>query len=471
MQKNRKPNQISQNTQLTDCLTITNSSLLQKKHRLPTYILITKSKNKPLDNPLTTPRTKTTMLNEHDQKNKFSNYKKMISIADTHWKIAELEKISNLNVTIEKSNQFRDQYNRLFHHFCTTSYLGLDYHPALLRGAIDALKNTGSLRIPNSKNRCKLNILELYEQELSELFSAHGLTTLSCSAASAGVLPLLASGTFTSNIAPLMCFDKSAHYSMNHLKAACADETEVLTCPHNDMNYLEGLCKKHRRVAYIADGVYSMGGVAHIDEIQYLKDRYGMFIYMDDSHSLSATGRHGAGYVRSNLSTLDDQSIIVASLAKSFGASGGVVMFGNNENKQKTLRYGGPSNWSQSLNSAAIGAGRASILLHHTDELNLLQNKLNTNIKLFDSLIKTKQHDSFTAIRLIHCGQAEIATKAASYLADNGFFTAAVFFPVVAKHQSAIRITLRADMPSELIRQFCNLIHTYWQANNLPAPF
>lgn len=409
------------------------------------------------------------MADSKDQKNKFSNYKKMISAADTHWKNADLNKISNLNVIIEGTNHFRDQHNRTFHHFCTTSYLGLDYHPALLNGAIEALKNTGSLRIPNSKNRCKLNILELYEQELSTLFSAHCLTTLSCSAASASILPLLASGTFTHNSAPLMCFDKNAHYSMNHLKAACADETEVITCPHNDMNYLEDLCKKHQRVAYIADGVYSMGGVANIEAIQYLKDRYNMFIYIDDSHSLSATGKQGTGHIRSNLKELDNNSIIVASLAKSFGASGGVVMFGNSEHKQKTLRYGGPSNWSQSLNSAAIGAGRASILLHYTDELDQLQHKLRANTALFDSLVKTKQQGNFTAIRLIHCGQPETATHAVSYLANNGFFTASVFFPVVAKDQAAIRVTLRADMTQELIKNFCHLVHRYWQDNNLPT--
>lgn len=184
------------------------------------------------------------MTKRIDTKNQFSNYKKMISIADKDWIVAEKMKTSNLNVTIENTNYFRDQYDRNFYHFCTTSYLGLDFHPALLEGALNALTETGSLRIPNSKNRCKLNILELYEQELSTLFSAHCLTTLSCSAASAGVLPLLASGTFTANTPPLMCFDKSAHYSMNHLKAACADEAEVMICPHNDMDFLEDQCKK-----------------------------------------------------------------------------------------------------------------------------------------------------------------------------------------------------------------------------------
>ena len=409
------------------------------------------------------------MTTNNGPKNTFSNYKKMIALADKHWKESDHKKISSLNVTIEGINTLKDQHDRTFHHFCTTSYLGLDYHPALLNGAVKALKDTGSLRVPNSKNRCKINTLEQYEQELSTLFSAHCLSTLSCSAASAGILPLLASGTFTGDIPPTMCFDKHAHYSMNHVKAACADETEVITSPHNDMNYLEEVCKKNKRVAYIADGVYSMGGVADIEAINYLKARYGMFTYMDDSHSLSATGPLGVGHVRSNMACLDDSSIIVASLAKSFGASGGVVMFASPEHQKKTSRYGGPSNWSQSLNTAAIGAGRASILLHNTEELILLQNKLQANIALFDQLITTKQQGNFTAIRLIHCGETEIAIHAVEYLSNNGFFTAAVFFPVVAQHQSAIRITLRADMTFELIRQFCDLVNAYWKEHGLSA--
>lgn len=402
------------------------------------------------------------------QKNQFSNYKKMIAMAEPDWQRADFEKISDLNVTLKGTNLLRDQHDRFFHHFCTTSYLGLDYHPALLKGAVDALLSTGSLRIPNSKNRCKLDLLDIYEHELSTLFSAHCISTLSCSAASAGILPLLASGTLTHNQAPLMCFDQFAHYSINQLKAACADETEVLTCPHNDMNYLETLCKKHKRVAYIADGVYSMGGTTDIEAIRHLQDRYGLFMYMDDSHSLSTVGKRGAGHIRSNIDTLNEHSIIVASLAKSFGASGGVVMFGSAEHKQKTLRFGGPCNWSQSLNSASIGAGRASVALHNTDELLDLQKKLQDNITFFDTLIKTKHQGSFTAIRLIHCGQPEIATRAASHLANNGFFTASVFFPVVPKNQAALRITLRADMPTSLIKTFSDLVQTYWHENNLP---
>ncbi|EKP0260231.1 aminotransferase class I/II-fold pyridoxal phosphate-dependent enzyme [Aeromonas sobria] len=336
-----------------------------------------------------------------------------------------------------------------------------------MKGAIDALSKTGTLRIANSKNRCKLALLDQYEQELSSLFDAHCLSTLSCSAASSGILPLLASGVFTENAPPCMVFDKHSHYSMNHLKPSCADETDVITAPHNDMNYLEDICKRNRRVAYVADGVYSMGGLADIEGIQYLHNKYGLFLYLDDSHSLSALGDNGKGYLRSKMGALDKNTIIVASLAKSFGSSGGLVMFGDNTHLKLAHRYGGPSNWSQSLNVAAIGAGLASVTIHRSLELGTLQQRLQNNISLFDASIQTEQSGSPSAIRLVHCGQASLANKAAAYLANNGFFTSSVFFPVVPQGKAAIRVTLRADMQSEAISLFCTLIIDFLQRHGL----
>lgn len=390
--------------------------------------------------------------------NTFSNYRKVIALADHDWEAAEAGKIAALNVLVKGCNHWLDQHGRQFHHFCTTSYLGLDHHPALLEGAIAALRETGTLRVANSKNRCKLALLDQYESELSQLFGAVCLSSLSCSAASAGILPLVASGVFTHNRPPVMVFDRLAHYSMHHLKASCADETQVLTSPHNDMDFLESVCQRHPIVAYIADGAYSMGGVANMDGLLYLKERYGLFLYLDDSHALSTVGSNGTGLVRPRVPALEEDCLIVASLAKSFGASGGLVMLGNQRQKKLIQRYGGPSNWSQSLNCAAIGAGRASIQLHRSAELRALQVRLQANIRLFDSLLSTEQHGSSMAIRLIHCGEAALANRIAMELAELGFFTSAVFFPVVAQGKAAIRVTLRADMEATLIHHFCDLI-------------
>lgn len=391
---------------------------------------------------------------------KLTNIKKVISLSNDSWIEAEKRKITSINAVSTGINKYSDQYGRDFVHLCTTSYLGLEFNQKIINGAINGINTAKILRIPTSRNRVKLDLLSQYEEELSSLFKCYALSTLSCSAASAGVLPILASGTFTDNKPPTIVYDKFAHYSMNHIKPSCNAETEVLTSPHNDMNFLEDVCKQHDTVAYIADGAYSMGGLSNVEELKYLQEKYNLFLYIDDSHSLSITGDKGCGYVRSHIPKLNDKTIIVASLAKAFGASGGLIMMGNEFQRKIINRYGGPSNWSQSLNSAAIGAGLASIEIHKTDELKNLQRKLQDNIALFDSLLHTEEQNNIMPIRLVRCYENHIANDVAEFLMNNGFFTSAVFFPVVPQGRAAIRVTLRADISEVSLRTFCALVKT-----------
>jgi 7-keto-8-aminopelargonate synthetase-like enzyme len=55
---------------------------------------------------------------------------------------------------------------------------------------------------------------------------------------------------------------------------------------------IEDLGKKRKNVAYFADGAYSMRGLADIDSLLYLKAGYGLFLYLDNCHDLSAFGDH-----------------------------------------------------------------------------------------------------------------------------------------------------------------------------------
>ena len=83
------------------------------------------------------------------QPNTFTNYKKTIRLSNSDWQTAKAGKICELNVTVKNDNYLEDQYGRKLHHFCTTSYLGLDYHPAILEGAIQGIITAKSLRIEN----------------------------------------------------------------------------------------------------------------------------------------------------------------------------------------------------------------------------------------------------------------------------------------------------------------------------------
>jgi len=89
------------------------------------------------------------MENIHS-KNQFTNYKKLIDLAGRDWHSAQSGRICELNVKVKSNNQLIDQYGRKLHHFCTTSYLGLDYNPKILKGAIQGIKES------QNTSHCKL---------------------------------------------------------------------------------------------------------------------------------------------------------------------------------------------------------------------------------------------------------------------------------------------------------------------------
>ena len=389
---------------------------------------------------------------------RFRHNARAIALGNPVFSEAKEHQLIALSVEHVGDDLLRRMDEHQFVNLCSCSYLGLDVHPDLVEGAIEAMRREKTLLLPISRVRIHLNILDRLEQELSDLFGCRCVTALSASAASAAVLPIMASGHLGDGEPPVMVFDKFAHFSMNLIKPICADETEVLTCNHNDLDYLEDACKKYPRVVYVADGVYGMGGKAPIPELLQLQEKYGLYLYFDDSHSLSAYGEHGEGYAKACLPELNDRTIIVASLGKGFGAAGGVIMLGPERHLDVLERFGGPSSWSQCMNVAAIGASQASVRIHRSPELARLQQQLRDNLELFDSLIETPQHKNPFPVRIILIGDASKAVQRSSEILQQGFYTSAVFFPIVERNKAALRVMLRANNSPEEVRRFCELV-------------
>jgi 7-keto-8-aminopelargonate synthetase-like enzyme len=176
---------------------------------------------------------------------------------------------------------------------------------------------------------------------------------------------------------------------MNFVKPIVADEAKVITCPHNDMQFLEDICRTYPRVAYVCEGAYSVGGLADLKGIAALQERYGLYLFIDDSHALSTQGANGQGYARSVFTELDDRTMVVASIAKAFGSTGGIAMIGSSRHYDFLYRSG-PLGWSQGLRTAAIGTSLGSIAVHRTPELARRQHQLATNIEIFDRRLKDR---------------------------------------------------------------------------------
>lgn len=259
-----------------------------------------------------------------------------------------------------------------------------------------------------------------------------------------------------------MVFDKKAHFSMNVMKASCADETQVETCNHNDIAYLEQMCKENDRVAYICDGAYSTGGKAPFDELQRLQKEYGMFLYIDDSHSISCFGENGIGIARSAFDTLGDNTIIIASLNKGFGSGGGVIMLGNAEQKEILDFCGGPLCWSQTMNTSSLGAIKASTMLHLSGAITPLQQVLQQRVDYIDSRIPTETAGNGLAIRRIDLPNSpDAAIEASAKIMAEGFYVSALFFPIIARNTAGIRIMCRASISEQDMTRFCDVVERF----------
>lgn len=390
----------------------------------------------------------------------FRNNQKMVPASEGAWNIARENDMLDIRVAFNGSqNSFINlDTGHEFVNMCSCSYLGLNGHPDVIQGGIEALQSEGTTGLAMAEFRIRLGLMEKLEGELSNLFGGPVLPAVTSSALTSAILPVLGSGHLTGGQPRVMVFDKFAHFSMAFMKPTVADETMVITAPHNDLNFLEGICKRYPDVAYICDGVYSVGGVTDLPGLLTLQEKYGLFLYIDDSHSLSAQGATGQGHIRAQIPEMNELTMIVASTAKAFGSTGGIVMLGS-ERHYDFLYRTGPLGWSQSLRTASIGTSLGSIKVHKTPELGRLQRQLVDNIALFDSHIESPQRGNGLNIKVIEVGEQDKAVALSKAMYRRGYYCSAVFFPIVPRGKAGIRIMLRGDMSTKLTQGLVDNLH------------
>ncbi|MFJ9817946.1 aminotransferase class I/II-fold pyridoxal phosphate-dependent enzyme [Streptomyces sp. NPDC101151] len=391
------------------------------------------------------------------------NIKKTIGISNDFWNVTADSGMAGIVAGNLGGGRFAIRADgHEFLNMSSYSYLGLDSHPALIRAAADAVTDNASLNTSVSRMRVHFGILKDAEDALSDLFRVEAVTLASCAAAAWSALPLVASGAFTDDVPPLMVFDKHAHFCLNAMKPSVADEAEVRTIAHNDLDALEELCRTHPKVAYVADGVYSTGGQAPVRELLGLQEKYGLFLFFDEAHGVSTCGDQGRGLVLDTMGEINDRTLIITSLNKGFGASGGAIFLGPQGSRRRrdlALRYGGPLTWSQRINTAGLGAIIASAALHRSPELKELQHRLRDNIDRFDALVPTANSGDGLPIRFIDIGSEEKTVHIGRTLLSEGYYTSALFFPVIARGKAGLRIMLRAEMTQTDIEHFGRLVN------------
>jgi 7-keto-8-aminopelargonate synthetase-like enzyme len=395
---------------------------------------------------------------------RYRNNQRMVPAAEAAWQLSADHGMLDIRVeAVDGQNRLRDvRTGHEFLNLSSCSYLGLNSHPTVVEAGIEALREQQITGLAMAEFRIRLDLMHRLEEELTALFGAYVLPSISCGSISSAVLPLLASGHLTDSEPMVVVFDKFAHFSMNFVKPIVADEAKVITCPHNDMQFLEDICKTYPRVAYVCEGAYSVGGLADLEGMKDLQERYGLYLYIDDSHALSTRGPNGEGYARSVFTELNDKTMIVASIAKAFGSTGGIAMVGSSR-KYDFLYRSGPLGWSQGLRTAAVGTSLGSIAVHRTPELAVRQRQLAENIEIFDRRMKDRDmRGAGSHIKFVTLGDNDRAVRLATRLYERGYYTSAMFFPIVAKGQAGVRLMLRGDMTRAMTEDFTSALEDAW---------
>jgi serine palmitoyltransferase len=129
--------------------------------------------------------------------------------------------------------------------------------------------------------------------------------------------------------------------SLNHnsLAAGCRSSgAAIRVFKHNDLEGLESLVRSaivdgqdrtHRawkKILLVIEGIYSMEGeFCDLAPIVAIAKKYRCYVYLDEAHSIGATGRTGRGLCEHSGVDPRDVDILMGTFTKSFGAMGGYI--------------------------------------------------------------------------------------------------------------------------------------------------
>ena len=331
--------------------------------------------------------------------------------------------------------------------FGSCSYLGLETDPRMKAAVREAVDRFGT-QFSSSRTYASAPLYRVVEEELADLWERPVIVMPSTTLGHIATMPTLIGSQ------DLLLLDHQVHHSITTAATLVqAGGAKVELLPHSDVRTLERRLQEHRhtyrRIWYATDGLYSMyADFFPARELDALATRYdNLWLYVDDAHAASWSGRGGRGYALEHLSPATlDRTVVALSLNKSFAAAGGAFTFPDAESRRLVATVGGPLVFSGPVQPPMLGAILASARLHRTAEIGARQELLVQRIRLFNRLAADARlplvSESESPIRFVGGGTAAVAYRVTERLRGAGFFVNTAAFPAVPAKRCGTRLTL-----------------------------
>jgi len=328
--------------------------------------------------------------------------------------------------------------------FGLCSYLGLGDDERLKAAAHRAIDKYGT----SYSSSIAYTALPLYREleELMEMiFGANVVLAPTTSLAHLAALPVLVRS------GDQVLVDSVAHASVQTATQLLqANGIPVKKVPHNDLDAVEMSISEYTgsgRVWLLIDGVYSMNGdLAPAAGVTDLLNRHPeLYVYCDDAHGFGWDGEHGRGAYLAR-TPWHERLVMVAGLAKAFGATGGVIALPDSEVADLVELVGPPLTFGGPIPPAVLGAAVASAKIHLSDELAERQAEFKSRIDSVNRLaveLGIPLADlSPTPIWYLDVGSFEAMAEVFVGMRDAGFYLNGSAFPVVPHGHAGLRFTI-----------------------------
>jgi glycine C-acetyltransferase len=343
--------------------------------------------------------------------------------------------------------------------FGSNDYLNMSQHPAVVEAGIEAMKRYGAGAGASCNASGQTKIKVDLENEIADTFGYEkALVYPTGFMTNTGVLSAL----LRSN--DIAVIDMLAHASIMD----GAGGRNKMLFKHNDIRSLETVLRRvNRQYAnkiVIVDGVYSMDGdIANLPEISALCKKYDALLMVDDAHAFGVIGKNGLGALDHFNLPPESVDILVGTLSKAIGCSGGFVT-----GRKELINYLKFASRPYFFTTAPFVASNAAALesiriIRHDRER---QNNLWININYFREKLDQSGFNlghAETAIFPIILGNHNQVIDVTTRMGHNGVLTNGIPYPAVSRKQTRIRMTVTSEMTLDQLNkgysELCNAIN------------
>lgn len=195
------------------------------------------------------------------------------------------------------------------------------------------------------------------------------------------------------------------------------------------------------------DGVFSMDGIiANLKGICELADRYDARVMVDDSHAVGFVGESGRG-TPEYCGVAQRVDIYTGTLGKALGGASGGYIAGRQSMVDLLRQRSRPYLFSNSLAPSIVTASLAVMKLLRSVEGAQLRQRVKANASYFRREMSRAGFNLVAgehAVVPVMLGDAQLATRMAEALLEEGIYVIGFSFPVVRKGKARIRTQMSA---------------------------